>query len=172
VRFFLSAAGLDQYLASAAFEAPIDGITLVQRYIKAPEPFITRAEFVGGKFLYAVRVDASQGFQLCPADACQTEIATAAADVSPVTAPSERFRVIEGIDGSLIAAYERFLRANHVGIAAIEFIADGQGGTFTYDVNTNTNYNPDAEAKAGKFGMRAIARYLTDLFAHRAAHAA
>jgi hypothetical protein len=27
-------------------------------------------------------------------------------------------------------------------------------------VNTNTNYNSDAEAAAGLFGMRAIARYL------------
>ena len=30
-----------------------------------------------GKFLYAVRVDTSEGFQLCPADACQTEIGRA-----------------------------------------------------------------------------------------------
>ena len=29
-----------------------------------------------------------------------------------------------------------------------------------YDVNTNTNYNSDAEAVAGLYGMRAIARYL------------
>ena len=31
---------------------------------------ITRAEFVGGRFLYAVEVDTSSGFELCPADAC------------------------------------------------------------------------------------------------------
>jgi hypothetical protein len=34
---------------------------------------------------------------------------------------------------------------------------------YAYDVNTNTNYNPEAEARAGKFGMRAIARHLDDL---------
>src|SRR5215210_3656768 len=71
VRLFLSATALAEHLASADFETPIDGITLVQRYIKAPAPFITRVEFVGGRFLYAVQVDTSQGFELCPADACQ-----------------------------------------------------------------------------------------------------
>ena len=30
-------------------------------------------EFVGGEFLYAVRVDTSQGFELCPADACRID---------------------------------------------------------------------------------------------------
>jgi hypothetical protein len=29
-------------------------------------PLITRAEFVGGKFIYAVEVDTSGGFELCP----------------------------------------------------------------------------------------------------------
>ena len=73
VRLFLSAAALDEHLAGGEFAESVDGITLVQRYIKAPQPFITRVEFVGGKFLYAVRVDTSQGFELCPADACNIE---------------------------------------------------------------------------------------------------
>jgi hypothetical protein len=42
-------------------------------------------------------------------------------------------------------------------------IVDGSGRTFTHDVNTNTNYNPDAEARAGVFGMRSIAQYLGGL---------
>ena len=73
VKLIYSEAALQEHLASDAFEDSVDGIMLVQRYIKAPEPFITRVEFVGGKLLYAVRVDTSQGFELCPADACQIE---------------------------------------------------------------------------------------------------
>jgi hypothetical protein len=53
-----------------------------------------------------------------------------------------------------IPTYERFLAANGIGIAGIEVITDAQGPHYTYDVNTNTNYNPDAEARAGVFGMR------------------
>ncbi len=75
VQLVRSAHGLDQALAKLAASDdphahPRDGIWLVQRYVEAPEPFITRAEFIGGRFLYAVRVDTSEGFELCPADAC------------------------------------------------------------------------------------------------------
>lgn len=158
VQLILSREGLEQHLSEPE-NAPVDGIWLVQRYIQAPESFITRVEFVGGRFLYAVRVDTSQGFELCPADQCR--IADGAA--CPTAAPSEKFRIVDGFVSPLIQAYETFLAANDIGIAGIEFIVDRDGNAFTYDVNTNTNYNPDAEARAGRSGMGAIARYLTDL---------
>jgi hypothetical protein len=157
VRLFLSAAGLEEHLASAEFEPPVDGITLVQRYIKAPAPFITRVEFVGGRFLYAVRVDTSQGFELCPADACQVDAAFCPAE----TPAAHRFEIIDGFDHRLLPRWEAFLAANDIGVAGIEFIVDEAGRTFTYDVNTNTNYNPEAEARTGTLrGMEAIARHL------------
>jgi hypothetical protein len=163
VRLFLSRVALEEHLASLDFEQPVDGITLVQRYMQAPEPYITRLEFVGGRFLYAVRVDTSQGFELCPADACQVDAAAIGSAACPAVAPSEKFRVVEGYQNPLIPTYERFLAANGIGIAGIEVIVDGEGRTFTYDVNTNTNYNPEAEARAGVFGMRSIAQYLDGL---------
>src|SRR5262249_57527197 len=70
VKLIYSEAALREHLASEAFEDSVDGIMLVQRYIKAPQPFITRGEFIGGQLLYAVRVDTSHGFELCPAAAC------------------------------------------------------------------------------------------------------
>src|SRR3954454_21013019 len=160
VRLLLSAAALDEHLASGGVEPSIHRITLVQRYIKAPQPFITRVEFVGGKFLYAVRVDTSQGFELCPADACQIDAAAIGDAACPAVAPAEKFRIVENYRDPLIPTYERFLAANGVGIAGLEVIVDRDGRGFAYDVNTNTNYNPDAEARAGLFGMRAIARHL------------
>ncbi|MGH8714700.1 MAG: ATP-grasp domain-containing protein, partial [Casimicrobiaceae bacterium] len=56
VQLFQSVAALESYVDSPAFEDSVDGITLIQQYIQAPEPYITRVEFVGGRFLYAVRV--------------------------------------------------------------------------------------------------------------------
>jgi glutathione synthase/RimK-type ligase-like ATP-grasp enzyme len=164
VRLFLSPEALEQYVGVPDFEEPVDGITLVQRYIKAPEPFITRVEFVGGRFLYAVRVDTSEGFELCPADACRVD---AAADgrVCPAEAPSEKFRILPDFHSPLIPRWKAFLEANDIGIAGVEFIVDEKGRAFTYDVNTNTNYNPDAEAKDGRRGMGAIAQYLGELLA-------
>lgn len=159
VHLFHSVDALRQHVDSAAFEPSIDGITLIQEYIQAPEPFITRVEFVGGRFLYAVRVDTSQGFELCPADACR--IGDLACPVGGETAPAApRFDIIKGFDHPVIERYQRFMAENGIGIAGIEFITDARGEIYTYDVNTNTNYNSDAESRAGLSGMRAIAALL------------
>ncbi|MFQ6022646.1 MAG: RimK family alpha-L-glutamate ligase [Acidiferrobacterales bacterium] len=156
VRLFRSLDALRQYVDSPEFDSPIDGTTLVQEYIDAPEPFITRVEFVGGNFLYAVRVDTSEGFELCPADDCQVGDAFC----STATVPKPRFQIVKDFDHPIVERYARFLEANGVHVAGIEFIVDRQGEIFTYDINTNTNYNVGAEAVAGLSGMRAIAQYL------------
>jgi hypothetical protein len=165
VHLFHDIDALAQYVESDAFEDSIDGITLVQEYIRAPEPFITRVEFVGGKFLYAVRVDTTLGFELCPADVCQVGDAFCPVGQSMSGAPTDaapRFRIVRDFSNPLIERYQRFISDNGIGISGIEFITDEAGGLYTYDVNTNTNYNSAAEAEAGLYGMRAIARYLGD----------
>lgn len=169
VRLFLSSQALAEHLVSADFEEPIDGITLVQRYIKAPSPFITRVEFIGGRLLYAVRVDTSQGFELCPADACKVD-ATTLAGVCPADA-AEKFKILRDFDHPLVPRWRQFLAQNDIGIAGIEFIVDEGGRTYTYDVNTNTNYNPEAEAKDGRRGMGEIARHLGELLEQTYPHA-
>ena len=145
---------------SAQFEPSVDGITLIQQYIRAPQPYITRVEFVGGKFLYAVRVDTSLGFELCPADVCQIGDAFCPVGETALEASAPRFQILEGFDNPIIERYQRFIAENGIEIAGIEFIVDEVGEIYTYDVNTNTNYNSDAEAAAGLYGMRSIARYL------------
>src|SRR5262249_39450711 len=146
-----------EHVDSPAFEPSVDGITLIQEYIRALDPFITRVEFVGGRFLYAVRVDTSLGFELCPADVCQ--IGDAFCPVGDAAA-TPQFRILKGFSHPIVDRYQQFLAANGIGIAGIEFITDSDGTLYTYDVNTNTNYNAAAEAEAGIYGMRAIAAYL------------
>jgi hypothetical protein len=162
VKLFQTVKALEEHVDGPAFEESVDGITLIQEYIRAPQPFITRVEFVGGEFLYAVQVDTSLGFELCPADVCQVDDAfcPVGEQVAPVSA-APRFRIVKDFSRpELIARYRDFLRDHGVGVAGIEFIADASGQVFTYDVNTNTNYNPAAEAEAGQYGMRAIAAFL------------
>jgi hypothetical protein len=159
VYLFHSVEELREYVSGPGFESPVDGITLVQQYIEAPEPFITRVEFVGGRFLYAVRVDTSEGFELCPADVCNVDDVTVS-NVQP------RFSIIENFHHPIISRYEKFLRVNNIQIAGIEFIVGKSGQPYTYDINTNTNYNPDAEKLAGISGMGAIAAYLGDELAY------
>ena len=156
VRLFHDVPALSAYVEGDEFEPSIDGITLLQEYIDAPEPAITRVEFVGGRLLYAVRVDTSQGFELCPADACRVDDAFCPAGEQAASL----FRVIGDFEHPLVASYEEVLAAHDIQIAGVEFIVDRGGVAYTYDINTNTNYNSDAEAAVGRSGMGAIADYL------------
>jgi hypothetical protein len=156
VQLFYSPGAFVDYLDSPNYEPPVDGLHLLQQYVRAPIPLITRAEFIGGRFMYAVEVDTSEGFELCPADACAVGDAFCPAGDEP----RAKFTIIDDIDPALKQRYEAFLAANAIGVAGIEFITDADGVIYTYDVNTNTNYNADAEARAGRSGMAKLARYL------------
>lgn len=160
VQLFHSIEALKEYLDGPSFDPSIDGITLIQEYIQAPEPYITRCEFVGGKFVYAVRVDTSEGFELCPADACKID--DLFCPVGEEVAEKPKFEIVKDFQDPIIEKYKAFLKSNDIQVAGIEFIYDKDGEIFTYDVNTNTNYNSDAEAEAGKYGMLELARYLED----------
>jgi hypothetical protein len=158
VQLFHSLEALKAYVEGPAFEEPVDGITLIQEYIQSPESYITRCEFVGGNFVYAVKVDTSEGFELCPADACQ--IGDLFCPVGEEVEEKPKFQIIEGFEDEILEKYQKVLAGNDIQVAGIEFIRNADGEIFTYDINTNTNYNSDAEAKAGKYGMLEVASFL------------
>lgn len=113
----------------------------------------------------------SEGFQLCPSDACQKKHDEAAAD--PHAPPSTAFNpnVCPGDSAASAAAsadsrdappgvpkfspereitredplvqqLEKFLQAEKIEIAGIEFIRDHEGTPHVFDCNViNTNYN-------------------------------
>ncbi len=147
---------LRNYLFGDNFDPSPDGITLLQEYINAPSRSIFRMEFIDAKFFYCVEVDTSQGFELCPADACEIESNCPTEDFN-------KFTIRDDFSIPNIGDYEAFLRQNDIGIAGIEVIFDAGGDYWTYDVNTNTNYNSQAEAKAGRSAPDEIARYLASL---------
>ncbi|MBQ85305.1 MAG: alpha-L-glutamate ligase [Gammaproteobacteria bacterium] len=159
VKLFHSLPALEAYLEGPDYEHPVDGITLIQQYIDSPGAHIIRHEFIDGKFFYAVRVDTSEGFELCPADACSIDDAFCPAD-SAESGTKPKFEILTDYQSADIARYESFLSDNQVQVAGIESVQDTSGNTYTYDVNTNTNYNSDAEAAAEKYGMLELARYL------------
>ncbi len=157
VRRWDSVEAFAEWITSPDYEPSPDGITLLQELLVGRDSSITRAEFVAGDFVYAVRVDTSAGsFELCPAEAC----AIPGADG---VEPEPLFRLRDDVDPALLDRYLAFLAAEGVGIAGIEFIETRDGRTVTYDVNTNTNYNPDVEASAPRSGPREIARWLGSL---------
>ncbi len=163
VRLFASHDEFDDYLAGPGYDQPADGITLLQEYLRAAEPRITRAEVVGGDFVYAIAADtAVGGFQLCPADACEVGDGPRA----PL------FTLREGFDHPVTGRYVEFAARQGIEIAGFEFIETVDGRLVTYDINTTTNYNPGIEAIAPRPALRAVAAYLGRLLDHEARKAA
>lgn len=160
VRLIYSLKELESYVRGPEFEDSIDGITLIQQYIRPVDGHIIRSEFIGGNYFYAVKVDSSDGFELCPADNCQ--IGDQFCPVGEEAPVPNKFEIIERLPEEQIAQYEAFLREQRIDVAALEFIIDERGDVYTYDVNTNTNYNADAEQRAGKYAMLELAQYLKD----------
>ena len=154
VRLLQSLDDMDGTLAALGEEEqPVDGLWLIQDYVASPEPFITRCEFIAGRFHYAVRVDTRDGFELCPADACE---------IGTPLGTTDKFIIDPRFDHPILDDYRSFLNANGVEIAGIEFVRDAAGEIFTYDLNCNTNYNAQAEAKTGLTltGAQAVAGFL------------
>jgi hypothetical protein len=160
VALFASHDEFDAYLASPAYEAPVDGITLLQEYLQAARPQITRAELVGGQFVYAITADTARGgFQLCPADACAIDTGGSA------TGPESLFALRAGFDDPVIGRYEAFAADHGIEIAGFEFIETADGRLVTYDINTTTNYNAAIEAAAPRPALPAVADFLGKLLA-------
>ncbi|MCC5894180.1 MAG: alpha-L-glutamate ligase [Alkalibacterium sp.] len=154
VRLLYTLDELKDYVNGPEFEESIDGLSLIQQYIKSVDGHIVRSEFVGREYVYAVKVDSSEGFELCPADACQI-----GPDGKPITEES-KFKIIDRLPENQISRYQTFMNNQAIDVAALEFIIDEKGEVYTYDVNTNTNYNEDAEKEAGQFAMLELAKYL------------
>jgi glutathione synthase/RimK-type ligase-like ATP-grasp enzyme len=163
VQLFRSLKALDQHVDSKDFAEPIDHITLLQEYAESAEPFITRVEIVDGEFLYAIRSDTSRGFQLCPAERCETGDAFCPTTDGSAHGSQDRqslFSLREGFDDPIIDKYIAFMRTNEIDIAGIEFIEDKQGRKITYDINGTTNYSPGVEERHGLNGMAEVVRLL------------
>ena len=175
VRLFASHDEFSAYTESPGYQAPVDGITLLQEYLPAAQPFITRVEIVGGAYVYAITADTARGgFELCPADACAVDAPAgpdteqpdagppgANSPIGPADAGSPSlFALREGFDHPIIDRYLSFARQHGVEIAGFEFIETPDGRMVTYDVNTTTNYNADIEAAAPRPALPAVAAFL------------
>ena len=161
VQLFNSLESVESTMDGQLESLSLDGITLVQEYIKPVDSCIVRVEFIGGKFYYAVKVDASGGFELCPADACEVGDDFCPTDSDEAPAPT-KFEILSDYQNPDIPKYEAFLKANGFEVAAIEYVENEAGERIVYDVNMNTNYNSQAEANNGNQvrGMFRIAQFL------------
>ena len=160
IRLFEAVEPLAQWLDDPSFDAGPGEKVILQQYIQAPEPFITRVEVAGGRLLFAMRSNTSDGFELCPSDACQLE-SKPAPEVCPAEGPSSKFsRSPLTAEDPLVAQYIAMCAGEGIDLAGIEFIEDANGDRYTYDINGTTNYSGVFAKEIGIDGMREVARYI------------
>lgn len=179
VRKFDSHSEFDAYLSGTEYEPPVDGITLLQEFLVAAQPRITRVEIVGGEYVYAITADTARGgFQLCPADACAIEPSGSVGPAGSAGAAGSvgsagpdggddpsLFALRAGFSHPVIGRYLDFAARHGIGIAGFEFIETTDGRLVTYDINTTTNYNAEIEAVAPRSALQAVTDYLGRLLA-------
>ena len=161
VQLFFDHAGLKTKVLNNDIGESIDGIWLIQEYIAPKDGRINRVEIINGKYYYTVQIDASNGFELCPADGCQVDDA-----FCPVgETGNNKFVILEDLVHPEINQYIEFLTSNNIHVGAIEYAEDENGRKLVYDVNTNTNYNSEAESKTKSYqnAMQFLGEELTSL---------
>ena len=126
----------------------VDGTALVQEYVTPAGGFITRAETLGGTFLYAINVHTTgASFNLCPADICQTtggvELVRSACALD---APKSGLTVEATTPPpAVVAAVERIARETGMDVGGIEYLTDARdGAVLYYDINALSNFVADA----------------------------
>jgi hypothetical protein len=145
---FDSAPALERAAAAGEIDFGIDSTALVQEFLPVRGGHITRVETLGGKFLYAIKVDTSgENFNLCPAEICRTEDGTSSANtMGLVDAPKAGLKV-EGYTPpqEIIDAVEKIVGAAQIDVGSIEYIVDDRdGGIVYYDINALSNFVANA----------------------------
>jgi glutathione synthase/RimK-type ligase-like ATP-grasp enzyme len=177
-----SGAGIVRYDSEAELQAAadadaldfgVDGVALVQELAPLRDGRITRVETLGGKFLYAIHVyPADTGFNLCPADACQTgdgrELSRAACALD---APKNGLRVERAeVSPEIVEAIERIVQEARIDVGGIELLVDDRDGRwYVYDVNALSNFVADAPNVVGFDPFVSLADYLEQQLAEAGA---
>jgi glutathione synthase/RimK-type ligase-like ATP-grasp enzyme len=133
-----------------------DGAALVQEYIESEAGAIVRVEVLDGRYLYAIRIvrQANAGFNLCPADICQTD-----GPPGPAT-PDLSARPVEAKPGLSVSRYEapseaaetavRLVRAASIDVGGVEYLVSrADGRIYFYDINATSNFMANASEVLG-----------------------
>ncbi len=141
---------LDAAVQSGALDLGIDQTALVQEYHPPVGGAIVRVEVLDGRSLYAIKVfpNPSAGFNLCPADICQTDQDM---DYCPVDLPRTNLRV-EGYTPpqEIVADALRIAQAARLDVGGIEYlISERDGRLYFYDINALSNFVTDAPRVVG-----------------------
>jgi hypothetical protein len=163
---FDSAPALERAAAAGEIDFGIDSTALVQEFLPVRGGHITRVETLGGKFLYAIKVDTSgENFNLCPAEICRTEDGASAANTMGLVDSPKAGLKVEGYTPpqEIIDAVEKVVGAAQIDVGSIEYIVDDRdGGIVYYDINALSNFVANAPRILGFDPHVRLVDYLED----------
>ena len=105
IKLFNDYSSFEKYVTSNDFEDSRDGTTLLQEYIQPKTDTIIRTEFIDSQFFYAVQVDTSNGFELCPADACNLKD-----EYCPANTTGNKFMILKSFSSPILDKYQKVLK--------------------------------------------------------------
>jgi len=126
-----------------------DNLLLLQEYFEVDSAKgIVRMEFLGGDFLYAMRVISHGAFNLCPSETCNPvsgESHCAVPETKPVQ-PVE-FHPYAGVPAAAVETGKTLMAAGGLDVGGIEYLEAADGRLVFYDINANSNLRaPIAQA--------------------------
>ena len=152
IQRFDSAAALAQAAHAGTIDLGVDATALVQEFLPARGGAITRLELLDGELLYAIAITppAGHGFNLCPADICQTDAEPAPAPLA--LCPTRPAMAIAAAPPApeAVHAGSRIARAAGLDVCGIEYLVDDRDGeVYVYDINALSNFVTDAPRIVG-----------------------
>jgi hypothetical protein len=118
-----------------------DNLLLLQEYFEVDAgKGIVRMEFLGGEFLYAMRVISHGAFNLCPSETCNPvsgESHCAVPESKPVQ-PVE-FHPYPDLPAAAVEAGKTLMAAGGLDVGGIEYLEAEDGRLVFYDINANSN---------------------------------
>jgi D-ala D-ala ligase C-terminus len=163
---FSSAEELERAVESDSLFFGIDSTALVQEFFPARGSVITRAEILGGKYLYAIQIHTTgETFDLCPADICMnTRGQELVRSACAIDAPKTGLKV-EGYEApaQMRKDVERIMQAAGIDVGGIESVIDDRDGRLLYyDINALSNFVADPERVIGFNPYARLADYLIE----------
>ncbi|MBI2122842.1 MAG: hypothetical protein HYT96_01630 [Armatimonadetes bacterium] len=167
---------LAQAAETGAIDLGIDRTALVQEFVPARGGHIVRVEVLDNRFLYAIKVypNFDVGFNLCPADICQTDAearnmtdgssSSLDADLCPVDLPKVALKV-EGYTPPqpVIRDVLAITRRAGIDLGGVEYLVnDRDGEIYYYDINVLSNFVSDAVSVVGFDPYVALVDYLVE----------
>ena len=134
-----------------------DNLLLLQEYFEVDSARgIVRMEFLGGEFLYAMRVISHGSFNLCPSETCNPENGSSMCELPETTnsAPVEFYPYPE-VPTAAVETGKALIAAGGLDVGGIEYLEANDGRLVFYDINANSNLR---EPIARSFGFNPFDR--------------